>query len=88
MVSASYISYRCGNISKEELLHIEETLQYFGLPIRVQGYDADEVLKTTKSDKKMVGNKVKFVLLENPGNAYIYKELTDEQILAGIRYLF
>lgn len=87
MVAASYISYQCGNISKEELEIIEDTIHKFGLLIRVDGYDADAVLLTSKSDKKMVGTKVKFILLEKPGIAYIYKELTDEQILAGIRYV-
>ena len=28
----------------------------------------------------MVGNQVKFILLKEIGNAYIYRELTDEQI--------
>lgn len=87
IVSASYISMQLGNISKEELIYIEETLAHFGLKTRVTGFDAAEILAATKLDKKMVGNKVKFVLLETPGNAYIYKELTDEQILDGISYV-
>lgn len=87
IVAASYISYRLGNITKEELDAIEETLAHFGLKTRISGFNADEVLATTKLDKKMVGNKVKFILLETPGNAYIYKELTDEQILEGISYI-
>ena len=42
---------------------------------------------TSKSDKKMVGNQIKFVLLQAPGNAYIYKDLSDEQILFAIQYV-
>ncbi len=87
IAGASYISMQLGNISKDELIHIEETLTHFGLKTKVDGFDAKEVLAATKLDKKMVGNKVKFVLLETPGNAYIYKELTDEQILDGISYV-
>ena len=38
-------------------------------------------------DKKMVGNQVKFILLHTIGDAYIYRELSDAQILDGIRYV-
>ena len=86
-MAASYISCQLGKISADELHFIEETLTHFGLKTRVEGYDAEKILAATKLDKKMVGNKVKFILLEKPGNAYIYKELTDEQILEGIRYI-
>ena len=87
IVAASYLSCELGNISKEELSHIEETLKHFGLKTHITGYDADQILQTTKLDKKMVGDKVKFILLEKPGYAYIYKELSDEQILSAIHYV-
>lgn len=87
IIGASYLSCELGNISKQDLAMIEETLQHFGLMTRVEGYDANQILNTTKLDKKMVGNKVKFILLEEVGHAYIYKDLTDEQILSGISYI-
>ena len=87
IVAASYLSKELKNISFRELAMIEETLAYFGLQTRIEGLDAEEILFATKSDKKMVGSQVKFVLLQEPGNAYIYRELTDEQILAGISYV-
>lgn len=87
IVAASYLSYLQDNISKQELSVIETTLAHFGLKTRTEGFDAAEVLDATKSDKKMVGDKVKFILLEKPGTAYIYKELTDERILDGINYV-
>ena len=86
-VAATYLSFLHGNISESDLQYIEETLQHFGLKIRVSGYDATEVLKTTKLDKKMVGNKIKFILLQNVGNAYIDTGLSDEDILKGIQYI-
>jgi len=87
MVAASYLSKEQKNISSRELSMIEETLSNFGLQTRVEGLNAEEILFATKSDKKMVGSQVKFVLLQEPGNAYIYKELTDEQILSAISYI-
>ncbi len=88
MVAASYISYRQGNLTKEQLSFIEETLKHFGLQIRTSGQNPEDVLKTTKLDKKMVGNQIKFILLKTPGDAYIEKNLTDEQILEGILYIY
>lgn len=86
-VAASYLSCRLGNISDQDLALIEETLQHFGLLTRVCDLDAKEILDTTKLDKKMVGAKIKFILLETIGNAYIYRDLSDEQISEGIHYI-
>lgn len=87
VVAASYLSKLQGNITDEELSMIEFTLARFGLKTRVEGFSAEEVLNVTKSDKKMAGSQVKFILLQSPGDAYIYRGLTDEQILEGISYV-
>mgnify|MGYP000003778653 FL=1 len=76
-----------GHISKEDFEKIQNALSLFKLPTQMDGFNAEKVLSATKSDKKMVGNQVKFILLKEIGNAYIYRELTDEQILDGIRYV-
>ena len=87
VVAASYLSKLQGNITDKELADIEQTLTYFGLKTSVEWMNPNEVLAITKSDKKMIGKQVKFILLKNPGEAYIYRELTDEQILEGISYV-
>lgn len=88
MVSASYLSFKQGKITAEELSFIEDTLKKFGLKTRLNTLQAEDILAATKLDKKMVGSQIKFILLDHPGNAYIYRLLTDEQILEGIRYLY
>ena len=87
IVAASYLSMQLGHISKEDFDKIQNALSLFELPTQMDGFNAEKVLSATKSDKKMVGNQVKFILLKEIGNAYIYRELTDEQILDGIRYV-
>ena len=87
IVAASYLSMQLGHISKEDFEKIQNALSLFKLPTQMDGFNAEKVLSATKSDKKMVGNQVKFILLKEIGNAYIYRELTDEQILDGIRYV-
>ena len=49
------------------------------------GYDAKEVLYNTKSDKKMVGGKIKFVILQEIGKAAIDTNFTDDELLEAIR---
>lgn len=87
MISAAYLSKELGNISAEELTDIETTLSDFGFQTRVYGLSQERILQATKSDKKMAGKQIKFALLQAIGDAYIYRDLTDEQILAGIRYV-
>lgn len=87
MAAAAFLSYRLGNLTKQELEDLKETLALFELPIQTEGMNPLEVLQATKSDKKMEGNQIKFILLAAIGNAYIYKDLTEEDILEGIRYV-
>ena len=75
-------------ISKEDFEKIQNALSLFELPTQMDGFNAEKVLSATKSDKKMVGNQIKFILLKTPGDAYIEKNLTDEQILEGIFYIY
>ena len=87
IVAASYISMKKGYLTAENVADIEALLKLYGLPVRVKGYDASEVLSATKNDKKMVGNKIKFILLKNIGEAFIDTALEDSDILEGINYV-
>ena len=84
MAAACRMSRDLGHISNDDCESILETLTHFGLPIQTTGLSADEILKTTKSDKKMLAGKVKFILLESIGHAYVNPDLSDTQILTGI----
>lgn len=87
MVTASYLSMQLGHVTKEEYLAILDTLKAFHLPVTLPAgtLDMKEVVAATKNDKKMDSGKIKFILLESIGNAYINKELTDEQLLLAVK---
>ena len=87
MVAAAWLSVKKGHLTVEELHDIEHVLQAYELPIRISGYDAKEILAATKSDKKMIGGKVKFTLLKRIGEAYSDLSLTDEDLLEAIHYV-
>ena len=83
-VAAAAVSMNKGLISKEIFEDIRQTFIDFRLPVTVSGVLPEDVLSATKSDKKMDGGRVKFILLENIGNAYIDREVSDEEILKGV----
>ena len=56
----------------------------FDLPISVDKLDVQEILRLTKSDKKMESGQIKFVLLKKIGKAVIDRTVTDEEIVAAI----
>ena len=57
----------------------------FNLPISLEDMDPDEILALTKSDKKMAGGTIKFILLKKVGKALIDLNVTDEDILGALR---
>lgn len=84
MAAACHISKEAGNITDTEYEDILNTFTQFGLPISVEQLKAEDILSISKSDKKMVAGKIKFILLRSIGDAYIEQDLTDDQILDGI----
>lgn len=84
MAAACRMSHTFGHITKEECEAVLQTLARFRLPVCTSGLDADDILAATKSDKKMLAGKVKFILLGSIGHAYINQDLTDAQITEGI----
>ena len=83
-IAAAFISLNKGWISQGEFDDIKMTFNNFSLPLKAEDLDKNNILNTTKSDKKMDAGKIKFILLESIGNAIIYQELSDEEILEGI----
>lgn len=82
-VAAARISQLRGLLTTEEADEIRSTMEAFGIPVSVSGLSAAEVIQATKSDKKMEGGRVKFILLRKPGQAYVDKTVTDEELEAG-----
>lgn len=83
-VAAAYISWKKEMLTMEEYYEIRDMFVPFYLPISVDNIDPQEILRLTKSDKKMEAGKIKFVLLKKIGKAVIDTTVTDEEILAAI----
>lgn len=87
-VAAAYISWKKELLSMDEYYEIRDMFVPFYLPISVDDINPDEILKLTKSDKKMEAGTIKFVLLKKIGKAVIDKSVTDEEILAAIKEIY
>jgi len=87
-VAAAYISWKHELLSMEEYYEIRDMFVPFNLPISVEDIVPEEILKLTKSDKKMAEGKIKFVLLKKVGKAVIDMTVSDEDILNAIREIY
>lgn len=83
-LAAAYISWKRGLLTAEEFFEIRDMNVGFGLPITLSDLDADSILETTKSDKKMDHGHVKFILLKGIGNAMIDRSVTEEEMRAAL----
>lgn len=83
-VAAAFISWKHNWLTMDEYYEIRDMFVPFYLPISIDGIDKEEVLRNTKSDKKVQGSKIKFVLLKKVGKAVIDDTVTDEDILNAL----
>ena len=88
MVAAAYISWKHNWLSMDEYYEVRDMFVPFNLPISIDSIDPEEILRLTKSDKKMEGSQIKFVLLKKVGKAVIDRTVTDEEILEAIREIY
>lgn len=86
-VAAAFISWKKNWLSMEEYYEIRDMFVPFYLPISIDDLDIEEVLRLTKSDKKMEGGCIRFVLLKKVGKALIDTTVTDDEIREALNEL-
>lgn len=88
MVAAAYISWKHNWLSMEEYYEVRDMFVPFNLPISIDAIDPEEIVRLTKSDKKMEAGQIKFVLLKKVGKAVIDRNVTDDEILDAVREIY
>lgn len=78
-ILAARIAQNKGLITQEERDSIEHIFSCFSVPA-ITDYDVNEVIATVHSDKKMASGQIKFILLEGIGNAFISKDVSDNDM--------
>ncbi|MBO5458831.1 MAG: 3-dehydroquinate synthase [Lachnospira sp.] len=85
MIASLKISLNRGNISEAEYTEAVEMFKQYGFPVTVTGISVEDVVLVSKSDKKMDAGKIKFILLDKVGNAYIDTTVTDEEMKQALK---
>ena len=84
-VAAAAISAARGILPEEEFMRVRDANRMFGLPVQADEIDEETILTITKSDKKMAAGRIRFILFDRIGHAFIADDVTDEELLAGIK---
>lgn len=87
-VAAAYISWKRNLLSKDEYYEVRDMFVPFNLPISIENINPEEILALTASDKKMEGDRIKFILLKQVGKAIIDSTVTNDEIMAGINEIY
>ncbi len=87
MISAAYLSMKRGMITEADYQDIKDTCASFGLPLTTAHLDDTEILRITKSDKKMNHGQVRFILLKELGQAVLCDDISDEELLEAIHVI-
>ena len=80
MVSAALLSQRLGKLSAAEVARLVELVRRAGLPTAPPPLDPQELLAVMQRDKKVRGGRLRFVLLDGLGRAFVTDEVPTEWI--------
>ncbi|MGN0431054.1 MAG: 3-dehydroquinate synthase [Lachnospiraceae bacterium] len=87
-VAAAFISYKRDMLSMEEYYEIRDMFVPFNLPISIDDINPAEIVKLTRSDKKMDAGKIKFVLLKRIGKAVMDDTVSEQEILDAVNEIY
>jgi len=86
MVAASYISMQKGYLNKSNFNKINNFIN--AIPkSSLKAINGEKLLEYIKYDKKRIRNKVNFILLKDIGEAMIYNDIKDKDILEAINFI-
>lgn len=84
MLAALKISNARGLISDEDIDDAVDMLKLYDFTMSVTGIEASDVVAVSKSDKKMDAGKIKFVLIDSIGHAFLDTTVTDAEMLEAL----
>jgi 3-dehydroquinate synthase len=87
MMGAAMISRQVGLLFQEVVDRQKTLLERFGLPTTCEGVDIEGLLKAMELDKKVVGKKVRWVLLSAIGKPVVRDDIHREEAVSAIRKL-
>ncbi len=86
MVMAAELSAQLGHCSADIRKMLENLLQAYDLPIMLDSaITAESLLNLMKSDKKVINNQHRLILMKGLGAAFIAEEVKDSDILGALQ---
>jgi 3-dehydroquinate synthase len=86
MVLENEIARRMGILSDREAGDIKKVIEKAGLSSALTAVDKNRVLETMAHDKKVLGDKIRFVLLKSIGNPFVCDDVSPDlinEVLSG-----
>jgi 3-dehydroquinate synthase len=86
MVAEAEISRRLGKFDRDSVSRLENLLIKAGLPVTVPDIDIDAVITAMQHDKKVTDSRIRFVLLDAIGEAYVTDDVSPslvKEVLSG-----
>ncbi|HEY2275964.1 MAG TPA: 3-dehydroquinate synthase [Steroidobacteraceae bacterium] len=80
LMMAAAMSRELGLLSAEELVRVHALIERAGLPTRGAGVEPAAVLEHMGIDKKVLGGRLRLVLLRRIGNAFLTADYADEAL--------
>ena len=71
MIAAGQISNKMGMLSESDASRLKDTIAEAGLPTDMPELKLEEIIPAMRHDKKVLNEKIRFVLIKNIGNAVI-----------------
>ncbi|MGI6117925.1 MAG: 3-dehydroquinate synthase [Bilifractor sp.] len=103
MNAALYLCEKRGRISHEDCERIRSLMNAYELPLTAgnaierlrpeesdrisRAFSAEAIVDATKSDKKMEGGRIKFILLSRIGSAEIVRDVSDEELAEAAEFI-
>ena len=86
MLIAARISNKLGILDKNELIRLKSVIKRAGLPTQMPNLEVVKIIQAIEHDKKVLRGKIRFILPESIGSAFITDEVSlslVEEILVG-----
>jgi 3-dehydroquinate synthase len=80
LVMAAAMSRELGLVSPEELVRVHALIERAGLPARAAAVEPAAVLGHMALDKKVLGGRLRLVLLRRIGNAFLTADYSEEAL--------
>ena len=85
MMAAADISKNMGLLSDEDIVRQRSVLEAYGLPLKYRDADPSAIRNAMSMDKKTVGGRIRWVLLDGIGNAVTRSDVPHEYIDQALR---